>query len=107
MSSSPQLAVHVQACARLLLEPGQAGRVLGQAGRDIAQLRQDTGAIVRVLERHDPNFPTCAGAADGALQVLPPLSPHSPGMASAARPQKLAAGLCEFALQSNAWASDC
>ena len=63
------LTVHVQACARLLLEAGQAGRVLGHAGRDIAQLRQETGAIIRVLERHDPDFPTCAGAADGALQV--------------------------------------
>ncbi|KAK9832299.1 hypothetical protein WJX74_005674 [Apatococcus lobatus] len=58
-----------EACARLLLEAGQAGRVLGHAGRDIAQLRQETGAIIRVLERHDPDFPTCAGAADGALQI--------------------------------------
>lgn len=82
----------MQACARLLLEPGQAGRVLGHAGRDIAQLRQETGAIIRVLERHDPDFPTCAGAADGALQVFSSLPPHAPSsIAKAAGPFHLAA----------------
>ncbi|KAK9865375.1 hypothetical protein WJX84_004462, partial [Apatococcus fuscideae] len=58
-----------EACARLLLEGGQAGRVLGHAGREIAQIRQETGATVRLLDRHDPDFPACAGPTDGAIQI--------------------------------------
>ena len=53
--------------ARLLVDSSQIGCVLGKGGTIITQLRQDTGASIRILSSNEK--PLCASPCDELVQV--------------------------------------
>lgn len=58
--------------ARMLIEHGQVGCVLGKGGDVISELRKRTGASIRVIDKRD--LPSCAASDDGLIAVGPSLS---------------------------------
>eukprot|EP00891_Asterochloris_glomerata_P004224 jgi/Astpho2/4224/Aster-x0193 len=53
--------------ARLLVDSSQIGCVLGKGGTIITQLRQDTGASIRILSSNEK--PLCASPCDELVQI--------------------------------------
>lgn len=62
------LEAETQACARLLVPKSQARQLLGKAGNKIAAIREDTGAVIRVLNR-EQDVPLCAVAGEEVVQI--------------------------------------
>lgn len=60
-------ATEVKATIRYLVDAVQIGAILGKGGSIIADLRQQSGAQIKVLQGHD--LPLCALPTDEVVQV--------------------------------------
>jgi hypothetical protein len=63
-----------EVCTRLLVPTTQVGCLLGKRGKIISQIRQDSGAQIRVLPRNQ--IPLCALSSDELVQVIKPFFPY-------------------------------
>lgn len=53
---------------RLLVFPGQVGRLLGRSGSVMKQMTSETGAVIQILPKN--KVPSCASSSDDLVQVL-------------------------------------